>query len=324
MTAYAMVATTPGGSDVIAGQEITPPIPSAGEVMIRQTAVGVNFLDIYIRSGLYPWPVDGNLILGSEGAGVVEAIGAGVQGFRAGDRVAYTVPNGAYATHRMVPAAQLVKLPDTISDAQAAAAMLKGLTTYYLLHDSFAVSAGDTVLFHAAAGGVGQIAGQWMAAKGVRAIGTAGGPVKCRLAKTCGFAEAIDYKSEDVSARVQSLTDGAGVPVVYDSVGADTIAISLQCLRKFGTLVSFGQSSGPASEFQISDLAKGSHYLQRPTLFAYTAEREWLDRAAGALFDAIAEGHIALNITERPMADLAAVHDDLEGRKTTGSTVLIP
>jgi len=234
--AYAIAAAQPGGSDVLTRIEITPPTPGEGEVMIRQSAVGLNFIDIYIRTGLYPWPVDENLILGCEGAGVVEAVGPGVTGFSAGDRVAYTVPNGAYATHRLVPAAMLVHLPDGVSDEQAAATMLKGLTAYYLLNDSYPAQAGETVLFHAAAGGVGLLAGQWLAARGVRAIGTAGGPAKCRLARDNGYAEAIDYRAEDFVARVRELTDGAGVAAVYDSVGADTVLGSVDCLKTFGTL----------------------------------------------------------------------------------------
>lgn len=323
--AYAIAAAQPGGSDVLTRIEITPPTPGEGEVMIRQSAVGLNFIDIYIRTGLYPWPVDENLILGCEGAGVVEAVGPGVTGFSAGDRVAYTVPNGAYATHRLVPAAMLVHLPDGVSDEQAAATMLKGLTAYYLLNDSYPAQAGETVLFHAAAGGVGLLAGQWLAARGVRAIGTAGGPAKCRLARDNGYAEAIDYRAEDFVARVRELTDGAGVAAVYDSVGADTVLGSVDCLKTFGTLVSFGQSSGPADDFRISHLARGSLYLQRPTLFHYTASRDWLERASAALFAAIADGTLQISLAAtRPLTQAAEAHDDLTGRKTTGSTVLIP
>ncbi|KMW57326.1 Quinone oxidoreductase [Candidatus Rhodobacter oscarellae] len=322
--AYAITASVPGGADVLTRAEITPPTPGEGEVLIRQTAIGVNFLDIYIRSGLYPWPVERDLILGSEGAGVVEALGPNVDGFRAGDRVAYTIPNGAYATHRAVPAKMLVPLPDDVSDIQAAGAMLKGLTAYYLLHDSYRVSAGEAVLFHAAAGGVGLLAGQWMAAKGARAIGTAGGPEKVALAKANGYDEVIDYRAEDFVARVKEITNGAGVPVVYDSVGKDTLQGSINCLQPFGTLVNFGQSSGPPEDFRIAQLAVGSLYLQRPTLFQYAASRAWLERASAALFAGIADGRLRINTTTRPLDDAAAAHTDLEGRKTTGSTVLIP
>jgi len=323
--AYAMVAGQPGGSEVLRRVDLTPPVPGEGEVLIRQTAIGVNFIDIYIRTGAYPWPVDQDLILGCEGAGVVEALGSGVTGFSAGDRVAYTVPNGAYATHRRVAASQLVHLPDTVSDAQAAGAMLKGLTAYYLLNDCYRAVAGETVLFHAAAGGVGSLAGQWLAARGVRAIGTAGGVAKGKLALENGYSETIDYRNEDFVARVNELTDGAGVAAVYDSVGKDTILGSVECLKTFGTLVSFGQSSGPADDFRISHLARGSLRLQRPTLFHYTASRAWLTMASDALFGAIADAILQINIaTTRPLAEVAEVHDDLAGRRTTGSTVLIP
>ncbi len=323
--AYAIVAGSPGGTEVLKRIEITPPEPGPGEVLIRQTAVGVNFIDVYIRTGSYPWPVEKDLILGCEGAGVVEALGPGVEGFAPGDRVAYTVANGAYATHRVVTAAMLVHLPDGVGDAEAAGAMLKGLTTYYLIHDSYPVQSGETVLFHAAAGGVGLLAGQWLNAKGVRAIGTAGGPAKGALARENGYAEVIDYRSEDFVARVKELTSGAGVAAVYDSVGQDTVMGSLDCLQTFGTLVSFGQSSGPPAAFKIGDLARGSLRLQRPTLFHYAASRDWLETASGALFAAIADGTLTVNIGKtRPLAEAAAAHDDLEGRKTTGSTVLIP
>lgn len=323
--AYAIAAGKPGGSDVLKRIEITPPTPGEGEVMIRQTAIGVNFIDVYIRTGAYPWPVENDLTLGCEGAGVVEAIGPGVTGFGAGDRVAYTIPNGAYATHRVVPAAHLVHLPDGVSDEQAAGAMLKGLTAYYLLHDSYPVTRGETVLFHAAAGGVGLLAGQWLAARGVHAIGTAGGQTKGALARKNGYGDVIDYRDEDFVARVKEITDGAGVDAVYDSVGKDTVMGSLDCLKTFGTLISFGQSSGLAEDFKISDLARGSLRLQRPTLFHYTASRDWLETAAAALFAAIGDGTLTINIAStRPLEQVADVHDDLEGRKTTGSTVLIP
>ncbi len=197
--AYAIIAEYPGTSDALKRIDIDPPDPGAGEVLIRQTAIGVNFIDIYIRSGLYHWPVKKNLTLGCEGAGTVEAVGSDVRGFGIGDRVAYTIPNGAYATHRVLPASMLLHLPDDVSDGQAAAAMLKGMTAYYLLNDSYAVSSGETVLFHAAAGGVGLLAGQWLAAHGVRAIGTAGGAAKCALARENGYAETIDYRTEDFS-----------------------------------------------------------------------------------------------------------------------------
>ncbi|RMF39008.1 MAG: quinone oxidoreductase, partial [Alphaproteobacteria bacterium] len=228
-------------------------------------------------------------------------------------------------SHRVVPASMLVHLPDGVSDEQAAASMLKGLTAHYLITDSYPVKPGDTVLFHAAAGGVGLIAGQWLAARGIRAIGTAGGPEKCRLAAENGYAEVIDYRSEDFVARVRELTGGAGVAAVYDSVGKDTIMGSLDCLKTFGTLVSFGQSSGAPDQFRISHLGRGSLRLQRPTLFHYAASRPWLEASAAELFGAIADGTLKIHLAgTRPLAEAAAAHEDLAGRRTTGSTVLIP
>ena len=323
--AYAIIATKPGGTDVLREVDIDLPVPSATDVLIRQTAVGVNFIDVYFRTGLYPWPVEKDLILGSEGAGIVEAVGQQVSGFSIGDRVAYTVPVGAYATHRLVPAASLVHLPDHIDDTQAAALMLKGLTAYYLLHDSYRVSAGEVVLFHAAAGGVGSLAGQWLKSKGVRAIGTAGGAEKCKRAKAYGFEEVIDYQSEDFTERVMELTNGQGVDAVYDSVGKDTIMGSLDCLKTFGTLVSFGQSSGRPDQFRIADLAKGSFHLTRPILFHFTKDRGWLERSSKNLFDAVAQGAVNVNVDSRlPLSKAWEAHQNLENRKTTGSTILIP
>lgn len=323
--AYAIVASTPGGTEVLQQVDIDVPVPASTDVLIRQTAVGVNFIDVYFRTGLYPWPEETNLILGSEGAGVVEALGSDVTGFSIGDRVAYTVPNGGYATHRLVPVQSLVHLPDHIDDPQAAAIMLKGLTACYLLHDSYAVKAGETVLFHAAAGGVGSLAGQWLKSKGVRAIGTAGGAEKCNRAKANGFEEVIDYRSEDFVKRVKDLTTDQGVAAVYDSVGKDTIMGSLDCLKPFGTLVNFGQSSGLPDQFRISDLAKGSFHLTRPILFHFTADRDWLKQAAKKMFDAVGSGAIKIDVASTlPLSNAAEAHQNLEARKTTGSTVLIP
>lgn len=322
---YAIVAREPGGTDKLARVEIDPPAPGEGEALIRQTAVGLNYIDVYIRTGSYPWPVERDLVLGCEGAGVIEAVGPGVDGFAKGDRVAYTVPNGAYATHRAAPASMLVKIPDGVSDEDAAGAMLKGLTAYYLLHDSHAVQAGQTALFHAAAGGVGLIAGQWLKAMGVRAIGTAGGAEKVALALANGYESAIDYREDSFVERVRELTEGAGVDVAYDSVGKDTILGSLDCLKTFGTLVSFGQSSGPPDQFRVSHLARGSLRLSRPSLFHYAASRDWLETAAGALFDAIGDGTVKIHRAQRrPLSEAAQAHDDLEARRTTGSTILIP
>lgn len=322
---HAIAARGPGGPEVLTRVEIDLPEPGPGEVRVRQTAIGVNFIDVYFRSGLYPWPVDRDLILGSEGAGVVEALGEGVTGFAPGQRVAYTVPNGAYATHRHLPAAQLVVLPDSIDDATAAAVMLKGLTVHYLIHHSYKVAAGDTVLFHAAAGGVGLIAGQWLAAKGARAIGTAGGPAKCDLARQNGYAEVIDYRDQDFAPEAMRLTGGAGYEAVYDSVGRDTAVKSLACLKRFGTMVSFGQSSGPPDDVRVSHLARASLRMTRPTLFHHTASRDWLVGASRDLFDMIAADKIRIRIDQTfPLDRAADGHRALESRATTGSTVLIP
>lgn len=322
---YAIIATRPGDSSVLVRQDREPPAPAAGQVLIRHAAIGVNFIDVYFRQGLYPWPVAENLVLGSEGAGVVEALGDGVSGLRIGQRVAYTLPNGSYATHRAVPAAHVVPLPDDIDDATAAAVMLKGLTAHYLLHHSYPVQKGDTVLFHAAAGGVGLIAGQWLAAKGVRAIGTAGGAEKCALARDHGFTDTIDYRAGDFVARVREITGGKGVQAVYDSVGTDTIMGSLDCLAQFGTLVSFGQSSGAPDQLRVSHLSRGSLRLTRPTLFHHSANRAWLEQASADLFAMIRSGAVKVKIGATwPLDQAAAAHDALTGRSTTGCIVLTP
>lgn len=321
--ARAIVASKPGGTEVLELRSMTLATPAEGQILIRQNAVGVNFIDIYFRSGSYPWPVSENLVLGQEGAGVIEAIGPNVAGFKVGDRVACMVAHNAYATHRIVPAAMTVKLPESVSDAQAAASMLKGMTAYYLITSSYAVKAGDVVLFHAAAGGVGLIAGQWLASMGVTAIGTAGGADKCALALENGYAHMIDYNSEDFVARVMELTGGKGVDAVYDSVGKDTYPGSLKVLKRFGTFVSFGQSSGPATEFKLADLAVGSLRATRPTLFHYTADRNWLETASAALFAAIGDGTINLKIDDGfKLEEAAKAHQALESRTTTGSLVL--
>lgn len=321
----AIAARTAGGPEVLHQIDLPTPPPAAGEVLVRHTAIGVNFIDTYFRSGLYPWPVETDLVLGSEAAGVVASLGAGVSGFAIGDRVAYTIPNGAYVSERVIDAKHLVRLPDGVSDEVAAAAMLKGLTAHYLLHRSFKVEKGQTVLFHAAAGGVGLIAGQWLAAMGVTAIGTAGGPDKCALAAKHGYAHMIDYKSEDFVKRVAEITEGAGVDAVYDSIGNDTLSGSINCLKTFGTLVNFGQSSGPALDFKLSDLAAGSFTVTRPVLFHFTADRNYLETASAALFAMIQNGTLKINVNQRyDLTNAADAHQALEARQTTGSTVLIP
>jgi len=321
----AIVASQTGGPEVLYRIDLRTPRPSAGQVLVRHAAIGVNFHDIYVRSGLYPWPVDSDLVLGSEAAGEVVALGDGVTGFAVGDRVVYTIPNGAYVSERLIEPQHLVKLPDGVSAEVAAAAMLKGLTAHYLLHRSFKVQKGQTVLFHAAAGGVGLIAGQWLASMGVTVIGTAGGPEKCALAAQHGYAHMIDYKSEDFVTRVAEITGGTGVDAVYDSIGKNTIAGSLKCLKIFGTLVNFGQSSGPALDFKLSDLAAGSFSVTRPVLFHFTAERDYLQTASDELFEMVKNGTLKINVNQRyNLANAADAHRALEARQTTGSTVLIP
>jgi NADPH2:quinone reductase len=321
---FEMVAAKAGDASVFERRAMEPAKPGKGEALIRHTAVGLNFIDVYQRSGLYP--VKYPAVLGGEGAGVVEAVGAGVKGLKAGDRVAYTVSGGAYATHRLIPADRLVKLPAGIDDKVAAAAMLKGLTAQYLIHDCYKAKAGDTVLVHAAAGGVGLILGQWLRAKGVTAIGTAGGKDKCKLAKANGYKHVIDYRSQDFVEEVAKITKGKGVAAVYDSVGKDTYPGSLKCLRKFGTFVSFGQSSGTIADFKLADLsAHGSLFATRPTLFAFIAERAELERRARQLFTMLKSGAVKLKINQTfALGDVAKAHKALEGRATSGQTVLIP
>lgn len=323
MMTYAMAAGRPGGSDMIRRIEIDAPAAGAGEVVIAHEAVGINFIDIYIRTGAYPWPVEKDLILGSEGAGIITAVGEGVSHVAVGDRVGYTLPNGAYATHRAINADMVVKLPDAITSDVAAAIMLKGLTVAYLVQDSHAVQASDTVLFHAAAGGVGLLAGQWLKSLGATTIGTAGGPDKCALAAANGYDHMIDYKSEDVVTRVMEITGNAGVDVAYDSVGKDTFAATLASVKRHGRIVAFGQSSGPYADFKIADLGAGSLHLTRPTLFHFATSRRWLEAASKTLFDLVGDSTLKVNINQRfELAEAAAAHDALAARQTTGCTIL--
>ncbi len=325
MADYAMVVAAPGGPERFERREVAVPEPGPGEARVRHRAVGLNFLDIYHRSGLYPWPVERDLVPGSEAAGVVEAVGEGVSGVAPGDRVAYTAPMNAYASARVLPADRLVKLPEGIDEETAATLMLKGLTAHYLIHSSFPVEAGMTVLVHAAAGGVGLILGQWLEAKGVAAIGTAGGPDKVELARAHGYAHAIDYRAEDFAPRVREITGGEGVHAVYDGVGRDTWRGSLDALRVRGAFVCFGQASGPVEGFGLSDLAKKSLTASRPTLFHFVAVPEELQRRAAELFEAVASGAIRSEVRQRfPLAEVADAHRALEGRATTGATVLVP
>lgn len=314
-----------GGPEVLRWEEVTIGPPGPGEVHIRQSAVGLNFIDVYHRSGLYPLP-DLPATPGMEGAGRVVATGQGVEGFTPGDRVAYAgLPPGAYAEERLIPAHRLVLLPDAISDRQAAGMMLQGMTVQYLLRSTFHVKPGDTILFHAAAGGVGLIACQWAKALGATVIGTVGSPEKAELARKHGCDYPLLYREEDWVGRVKEITDGEGVPVVYDSVGGETFLKSLDCLRPLGLLASFGQASGPVSSFDPALLAaKGSLFLTRPTLMTYTADRADLLASAGELFEVVQSGDVKIEVNQTyPLSEAAQAHRDLEARKTTGSTVLL-
>ncbi|TXR50677.1 quinone oxidoreductase family protein [Phyllobacterium endophyticum] len=315
-----------GGPEVLTYEDVSIGTPGRGEVHIRNEAIGLNFLDVYFRTGLYPAPNGLPLTPGHEGAGVVLALGPEVTGLNVGDRVAYADPIGAYAEERLIPADRLVKVPDAISLQQAASMMLKGMTAQYLLRQTFAVKKGDTILFHAAAGGVGLIAGQWAKHIGATIIGTAGSDEKVSLALEHGFDHVINYNKENFVERVKDLTGGKGVDVVYDSVGKDTFEGSLNCLRHRGMIVCFGQSSGPVPPFDLGVLSrKGSLYLTRPTLFTYIAGREALERSANELFDIVATGAVSMKIGQTyALKDAATAHRDLEARKTTGTTVLIP
>ncbi|WP_322865951.1 quinone oxidoreductase [Aquicoccus sp. G2-2] len=322
--AHALVCSAPGGPDTLVWTQLSEGAPGSGEVLLRQTAIGVNFIDIYYRTGLYPWPTP-TLIPGAEAAGVIEAVGPDVTGFAPGDRVAYITPFGAYREMRILPAEQLVRLPDGIAPEVIAGALLKGLTAQYLVTASYPVRRGDVVLVHAAAGGVGLILGQWLAALGVEAIGTAGGPEKVALAKTHGYAHVIDYRTEDFVAEVTRITGGKGCAAVYDSVGADTWRGSLACLARRGHLVNFGQSSGMITGFALADLAKGSLTATRPMLFDFISERaELLERSAD-LFSRILDGTLKFDVAQtRRLREAGAVHEEMEARKTVGSTVLLP
>ena len=321
----ALVAHAPGGPDVMQWESVPMAPPGPGEALLRQTAIGVNFLDIYYRSGLYPWP-DATLIPGAEAAGVVEQVGAGVTTVRRGDRVAYVMRLGAYRQSRIVAADRLVKLPDAISDNQAASVILKGLTVHSLVTSCYRVKPGDTVLVHAAAGGVGLLLGQWLAALGARAIGTAGTDEKAALAKAHGYDAVINYKTTDFVAAVMDLTAGQKCAAVYDSVGADTWRGSLKCLAPFGMFVTFGQSSGMIRDFTLADLAMGgSLSANRPIVMDYIATQAELARRATALFSMIESGKIrAGSSSTHPLQDAAAVHQAMADRQTSGSAVLIP
>ena len=317
-----------GGPEAMQLVDVEVGAPGPGEVRIRHHACGLNFIDVYQRTGLYANPLP--LTLGMEGAGVIEAVGEGVTHLKAGDRAAYaSTPPGSYSEARVMPAKTVCKLPEGIAFDTAAGMMLKGLTAQYLLKKTRPVEglqSGDFVLFHAAAGGVGLIACQWARALGLQLIGTAGSAAKCALALEHGAAHAIDYSKEDFVARVKAITGGKGVKVVYDSVGKDTFDKSLDCLRPFGLMASFGNASGPVPPFAPGMLGpKGSLYLTRQTLFTHIATREATQAMADDLFAVVQSGAVKIRIDQRyPLADVAQAHRDLEARKTTGSTVLMP
>ncbi|MBR8399502.1 quinone oxidoreductase [Burkholderia cenocepacia] len=315
----------PGGPDVMKWVDVEVGAPKAGEVRIRQHAVGLNYIDVYFRTGLYPQPLPGGL--GMEAAGEVTAVGDGVTAFKAGDRVAYVgQPPGAYAQERVMPAERVVKLPDGISYDDAASVMLQGLTAHYLLRRTYPVKAGDTILIHAAAGGVGLLVCQWAKALGATVIGTVGSDEKAELAKAHGCDHPIVYTRENFTQRVKAITNGAGVPVVYDSIGKDTYVGSLDSLAPLGYFVSFGNASGPLPPIDSKEFSsRGSLFFTRPTLFSYIAKRADLEAAATELFDVILSGKVKTSINQRyPLAEVGRAHADLEARKTTGSTILVP
>jgi NADPH2:quinone reductase len=314
-----------GGPEVLQLDEVELPAPGPGEVRVRHHAIGVNYLDIYYRTGLYAVP-SFPATLGSEGAGEVAAVGEGVTGFKSGDRVAYVTTIGSYAEERNVVARHLVHLPEAVSYETAAGMMLKGLTAQYLLRQTYRVQSGDTILVHAAAGGVGQILCQWGKALGATVIATVGSDEKGKIAKSVGADHVINYSSEDFAARVGEITKGAKCAVVYDGVGKATFPASLDCLRPFGIFASYGSASGPIEAFNLAILgSKGSLFATRPTLFTFLADRARLEPMAAELFDVVGKGAVKIEVSEAaPLAEAARVHAALEARKTTASIVLVP
>jgi NADPH2:quinone reductase len=315
----------PGNPEVLKLETVEIPEPGPGEILVRHKAVGLNYQDVYQRSGFYPLPLPSGV--GTEAAGVVEKLGSGVSELKVGDRIAYAGGAvGAYADCRVVQAARVVKLPDGVTEEQAAAMMLKAMTVEYLLNRCYPVKAGEHALFYAASGGVGLFAGQWGRHLGAKMIGVAAGAEKCRLARENGYAEVIDRTKEDVVERVKAITGGAGVPVVYDSVGKATFDITLKCLRPRGFFVSFGTTTGAPPPVEAATLQKlGSLYFTRPTLVTYTAAREELVASANAVFDLVKRGVLKVNIGQRyALADSVKAHTDLEAGRTVGSSVIIP
>ncbi len=321
---HAVRVHAPGGPEALSWDEVRVGSPGPGEARVRHSAIGLNFIDTYHRSGLYPLPLPA--VLGSEGAGVVTEVGADVSQVKAGDRVAYAGPVGAYAEERLVAAHRLVPLPDDVDEKTAAASMLKGMTARYLLRKTHRVAEGETILLHSAAGGVGLIAAQWARILGATVIGTVSTDEKAGLAREAGCHHVVVTSREDLVRRVDEITGGAGVRVVYDSVGRDTFEASLDCLAPLGLMVSFGNSSGPVPPFAPLLLSqKGSLFVTRPTLMAYTARREDLLETAADLFSVIRSGAVSVRIGATfPLREAAAAHRELEARRTTGSTVLLP
>ena len=314
-----------GGPEVLRLEQVEVPEPGRGEVRLRQTAIGLNFIDVYGRTGLYPVPLPSGL--GMEAAGVVTAVGPDVRDLKEGDRVAYVhAQPGSYAEERVLPADRIVKVPEGVSDRQAAAVMLKGLTAWYLLHRSYAVRPGDPILLYAAAGGVGLIAVQWARALGAEVIAVTGSGEKAEIARQHGAHHTVLLGRGDLAERVREITGGRGVPVVYDSIGKDTFFASLDCLRPLGLMVTYGNASGPVPPFSPLELSKrGSLFLTRPTLFTYIAKRSELSRGAAELFGLLADGRVEVRIGQTyTLQDAALAHRELEARRTTGSTVLLP
>jgi NADPH:quinone reductase len=313
-----------GGPETLTYETVEVGAPGAGQVTLKQHAIGVNFIDVYQRTGLYPQTLP--FSPGNEGAGEVTAVGEGVTELKVGDRVAYAGAIGAYATERLAPAAQLVKLPSSISYETGAAMMLQGMTVQYLLRRTYKIDKNTTLLFHAAAGGIGLIACQWAKHLGATLIGTAGSDEKCKLAKAAGAAHVINYRTENFVERVKEITGGKKCDVVYDSIGKDTFPASLDCLKPLGLFVTFGNASGPIDAFNAGILAaKGSLYMTRPTLGTYTATRADLVATAADLFEVVGSGAVKINVNHKyALKDAAQAHMDLEGRKTTGSIILLP
>ena len=321
----AAIINKTGGPEVIELKDIILEKPSENEVTIEQKAIGLNYIDTYHRSGLYPLKLPTGL--GLEGSGIITEVGSNVKNFKAGDKVAYAAtPLGSYSTHRNFPASKLVIIPDGVDLEVAATLMTKGLTTYYLLHQTYKVKSGDTVLFHAAAGGVGQIFGQWAKSLGCNIIGTVGSEEKVNVAKKCGYDHVINYSKENFSTKVKELTNGKGVPVVYDGVGKDTLEGSLECLKTRGMMVSFGNASGPLSDINVPKMLqpKGLFFV-RPSMQQYLSTKEELNEAATTMFEKIKSGKVKIEIFKKyKLEDIVQAHKDLEGRKILGPAVIIP